>query len=183
MIDDKFFENKYSHNSNFGVALEAINKFDVYGIKLDLDVFLETYQINLQRPFVWTQLQKERYILSLLRNIDQSPFVIVQHKTPSTIIYKVIDGKQRLSTILSYLNGDFAIYYKGQNIYYENLSPLSQHNIVDNRHFKWNVHYSYENNPIEDDVLIDLFEQVNFMGTNVEVEHFESIKKIQNKIV
>ncbi len=52
--------------------------------------------------------------------------------------------------------------------------------IFDTLYMKWDIYYDYKNNPISDDTLIDIFEELNFLGTKVDIEHFQNIKNIQN---
>lgn len=59
-----------------------------------------------QRGIVWTAAKKNLLIDSLLRGIPIRPVVVTKEKNN---IFGVLDGKQRLTTIYSYMNDEFAL--------------------------------------------------------------------------
>src|ERR1700749_4632753 len=69
---------------------------------LDWDVYLPTKGKNLQRPFVWTLKQKQALILSILKGIKVPSIsvIIKDNNKNKAIIFKIIDGKQRLSSMI-----------------------------------------------------------------------------------
>lgn len=149
-----------------------------YDINLDFAVYLETYKTFLQRGLVWTQQQKEQFILSVLRGTNSSKFVVVQHKEHSTGFanVKIIDGKQRITTIMAFIRNEFPIHLNGNEIFYDDLDPACKREITDSPSYKWDFHYSYPQREISDDTLVELFEQINFFGTPQEADHLEKIK-------
>ncbi len=175
------FQKRYKHKISLGLSLCPIDSFENYEYKLDMLVNLKKYNCFLQRPYVWSEMQKNSYILSLLRGVPQLPFTVVAEIHGNTTIFKVIDGKQRLSTILSFLNNEFPIIWDYKSIYCRDLSEDCINEIRNSSYFRWNIHYSYQHEGyIDDDTLISLFEELNFTGTAVEYEHIENLKKIQN---
>ena len=74
-------------------------------VKLDYEVFLPTMGINLQRDYVWNVEQKRELIWSILmkRNIPRMSMI-------NTVddVYQIIDGKQRLSTMIDFYNNKFS---------------------------------------------------------------------------
>lgn len=176
-----FFQPKYKHTINQGLSFYPFDELlkGTYDVTIDLDVFLPIYGVNLQRGLVWTQVQKEQLILSMLRGVTLSKFVIVQHRSGAGdehTIVKVIDGKQRISTIFSFIQNEFPVFIEGNEVYFKDLHKYCQKDITDPAQCRWDVHYSYDGNPITDDTLIQLFEQVNFLGTPQDVDHLEKIK-------
>lgn len=179
MYTESFFENYYTHHINRGLSLYPLNKLKEYNVILDFDVFLKKYNTVLQRPLVWDDLQKEQFILSLLRSKNINVITAIERRyNDEKVIYRIIDGKQRLNTILSYINNEFYVTHKGEKIYYSDIE--NKRVIHNNPYMKWDIHYDYKNNPISDDTLIDIFEELNFLGTKVDIEHFKKIKSIQN---
>jgi len=183
MFTRDFFQPKYKHSINQGLYIDSFTRLKANKLynSIDFDVYLPTYDCNLQRGLVWTDLQKEQFILSLLRGASTLKFVVVEqvYKTHRTL--KVIDGKQRITTIFSYMNNEFPVNYNGTLIYFKDLDRYAQKDITDPNGTRWDVHYSYYDDPISDDVLIQLFEQVNFLGTPQDVDHLENIKKNKSK--
>lgn len=91
---------------NQGILLDS-DLFDTFMGKnndpteYDFDVFLPKYGINLQRDYVWTHTQQDEFIKSLILEKPIDPVIVVRvsKSKGKDIIYKVIDGKQRLMTI------------------------------------------------------------------------------------
>lgn len=75
-----------------------------------------------QRGYVWTKEDKELLIDSVFNNIDIGKFVLV-HLSDYEYLergrsYEILDGKQRLSTLIEFYENRFP--YKGK--YYNDLS-------------------------------------------------------------
>ena len=77
----------------------------------DFDVYLQKYNMNLQRPYVWEHYQQQEFILSLLLEKPIESVIIIEHEFARSkeILDKhnsvryVVDGKQRLMTIQKFL--------------------------------------------------------------------------------
>lgn len=133
----------------------------------DFDVFLPSKNMNLQRGFVWDSDQKEAFIES----------VIIKRFIPSisailTIddVYEIIDGKQRLSTLISYLKDEFT--YCGY--LYSELPEKYRFQI---ERFYVTAHIIFENTrmKISDDIKIEWFRFINFSGTTQDREHMNKL--------
>jgi len=180
MISLSNFQKKYKHHVNKGLVYVSLNKLKEW-IDFDFDVYLESKGKNLQRDLCWTQLQKEALIISLLRDQKINPIVVIQvddskKNRDSNYSFKVIDGKQRLTTIFSYLNNEFPIHVEGESYFYKAL-PKDCQKQIDFYYLTWDVHYSYPDEPITDDTLISLFEDCNFLGTPQDIEHLNFLKQ------
>ena len=150
------------------------NPEDGKDYKYDFDVFLEKYGMNLQRPYVWEDVQQREFILSVLMDKEMDPIVVVQHnneKRDNTVNY-VIDGKQRLMTIQRFAAGLFPVIVEGKQYYYddfdEDLKMCFQSRV---NYISANVYYSYDDSPVTDDMKIVLFNFYNFSGTPQTEEH------------
>lgn len=146
----------------------------------DFDVYLPSKGLNLQRELCWTLEQKQALIISMLRNIHFVPFVIVQIKDRNNqiaekYVWQVIDGKQRLTTCFSFLDGEFPISVDDVDYYFNDLPEDMQRHIF-RFDFRWDIHYHYPDDPISDQTKIDLFESINFFGTPVDIEHINKLK-------
>ena len=167
---------KLPFHINYG--LSAFRIADVIGDKtldyeLDFDVFLPSKGINLQRPFVWTLLQKQQLIISLLKGLEipSMAFIHYEHK-----IFKVIDGKQRLNAWITFVQNEFPIIYNDQEYYFKDLDDWARGELMFSKWVRADVGYEYEDTPISDDLKIQWFEMINFAGTPQDIEHLKKLK-------
>lgn len=83
------------------------------GDYFDFDIFLPALGRNLQRGLVWTLEQKRSFIANLFQEIPVLPVTIYQDCTVGEGKYnkaiKVIDGKQRITTIRGFVNNEFSL--------------------------------------------------------------------------
>lgn len=169
----------YKHSINHGVhegSVERQKKQFLAG-NLDFDVWLPTRGMNLQRGLVWTLLQKQQFILSVLREHELPTFAKVRHMfADQTEINQVLDGKQRLNTMFQFIDGEFSIEFGGESYVFDDLDQRLRNCILNPRGFKWDVHYSYWDDPISDETKIEIFERINFLGTPQEIEHLNRLK-------
>ncbi len=162
----------------YSISALSENRHD--DIEIDYDVFLESKGINLQRDFCWTLQQKQELILSVLKGIQLNSFVIIQFKdhikAGRPTIYKIIDGKQRLSTLISFYRNEFPIIVNEKTYFYDDMELAAQRLI---RYFepKFDIVYEYWDKRIPDSVLIDWFEMINFAGTPQDVKHLNNLRK------
>ena len=150
--------------------------------RYDFDVYLPTYGVNLQRPYVWELCQQREFILSILQEKPIDEMVIISHnsdhKRRDTINY-VIDGKQRLLTVKKFANNEFSIIVGEKEYYFKDFDDelkLYFSSRVDG--FVATVYYSYDDNPITDDMKIILFNYYNFSGTPQTEEHKNMLKNL-----
>lgn len=179
----KLTGNDIKVNLKFSKSSPDVSHFRVsdllkMGDTIDFDVYLPSKNMNLQRNLVWTDLQKSEFILTILKENEVPKFCLILHKDEKarTKKYEVIDGKQRLTTIISFVNGEFPIKIKNENYFFENLSDDLQRFLL-RFYIVGTVGYSYEDEPITDQQKIDWFEQINFLGTPQDVEHLNNLKK------
>lgn len=155
-------------------------------LEIDFDVFLPTIGKNLQRGFVWTALQKSEYLLSIFKNYggsnrisDMQPICIVRREhfaNNGVQKWEVIDGKQRLSTILDFVAGKVCFEWNGIEYYYNDLDEVMQ-GVINRLWFNTTYAVTRENEPITDQQKIDWFRSVNFLGTPQDKEHLNDLLK------
>lgn len=136
--------------------------------KLDLDVYLPTRGMNLQRPLCWTLEQKRSLIESVLIRRSIPPICAIQQVDDT---YQIIDGKQRISTIIEYIKGEFS--YRGY--YCENL-PREYMEQIDQHIFFAYVLYEHYDKTISDKDKIEWFKWINFAGTVQDIEHMKKLE-------
>lgn len=148
--------------------------------KLDFDVVLSNGK-KLQRDLVWSQTQKESLIISMLKRIQISNFcgvVIYDKDTTSDKLLRIVDGKQRLTTIISFFSNEFPITVNGEQYFYNDLDQRAK-NQFRNTSLVFDLVYDFNDGvepPLTDEQLIRWFEFVNFNGTPQDIEHLNFLK-------
>lgn len=148
-------------------------------LTIDYDVYLPSKGKNLQRPFVWTEEQKSELIHSIFKGIRLTNISIIiftdDSKRERKKTYKIIDGKQRLSTILTFINNEFPLHYNGSKYYFKDL-PEEMQSILNRFDIVQDLVYEYQDKMISDDNKIAWFEMINFAGTPQDIEHLNNLK-------
>jgi hypothetical protein len=145
-------------------------------IDFDFDVFLPSIGKNLQRGNVWTLAQKQELIRSLILKRDINTPSIIFCSGEKTKI-EVIDGKQRITAILEFLDGKFEVdgyYYADFNL--ANNKYPNANCFAISLDIKMNVYYSDKDEVITDQQKIGLFKMLNFSGTPQDEQHLNSLK-------
>lgn len=149
--------------------------------EIDFDILLSD-GTPLQRPFCWNQFQKSELIKSVLKDIKIPPvYAICGGDNDRT--YRIVDGKQRLSTLIDFYDGKFPITINGIDYFYSDLDKDAQDEIA---YFHITAYIAYE--PLEkikgeyqtikfsDADLIQWFELINFSGTPQDLGHINLLK-------
>lgn len=151
-----------------------------YDIVLDFDVYLPSKGKKLQRPLVWNLFQKQQLIMSVLKGIKLPPIMYIEYRNDldpndKTVTYKIIDGKQRLTTLISFYKGEFPIEYEGHEYFFKDLDEWAARSIshitLDSKRV-----YEYPDAMLTDDQKIAWFEMINFAGTPQDIEHLNNLK-------
>jgi uncharacterized protein with ParB-like and HNH nuclease domain len=152
---------------------------DLHNKRLDFNVWLPTKQTNLQRNKVWSLLQKQQLVLSVFLGRYIPPACIMsivdRHNSKLEDIKQVIDGKQRLTTLMDYLDDKFPIEVEGESYLFRELPSDWQQEFS---HY-WVRHKVINEDltvPITDDQKVLWFEQINFLGTPQDINHLNRIK-------
>lgn len=148
-------------------------KFFAEQVSLDFNVYLPSIKMNLQRELVWNDLQKSELIMSILmnRHIPRMAVVCTYNMT-----YQVIDGKQRLSTMIDYYNDKFSIKIEDYPIYFSGL-PLDYQKVIENYYCPYYIVHEEREGTITDQDKIDWFKYINFAGTQQELAHLNNLTK------
>lgn len=172
-LSDVRFEHEFTTNKDttvFAYLRDAV--IGKYGKTLDFDMYLPTKGKNLQRDLVWTLFQKQQLILSVLKGIriPSITVLVLDYKH-----YQVVDGKQRLSTLMSFYRGEFPIEVDGVEYFITDLDEWAERAI---RMFSivGDIIYEYNDCRMTDDQKIGLYEMINFAGTPQDAEHLKSLK-------
>lgn len=182
-------------NENLDVSIFKIDKKDTITNHITKDVitsevqFLIKYisenQLDLnppyQRDYVWTTEQKQSFIKALVQGKTTiKPTYLYNNCSVNEPMYEVLDGKQRINAVLSYLKNEFDI----NGLYYRELS------VFDARKFlKIPVEYTrikyyhpekgHMTMPLEN--KIELFLQINEYGQRISDTDLEKAKQYIKK--
>lgn len=93
-------------------------------------------------------------------------------------LYKVVDGKQRLSTMLDFLDGNFPILHEDEEYYFADLDVIAQRKIS---LYSIVADVVYDDDAVDDvnviikeDWIIQWFKHINFLGTPMDKAHLDS---------
>ena len=148
-------------------------------LNIDWDVYLPSIGKNLQRDLVWTIDQKRELINSMLigRHIPNMAILnIVDPTDDRSEIFQIIDGKQRLSTMLDFVNNKFTIVFCDAEYRFSDL-PYDYQVTIEKYHFRYYIVNEPFGKPITDEQKIAWFNFINFAGTPQEKEHMDSLKE------
>lgn len=129
-----------------------------------------------QRDLVWTQEQKEHYLINLFESRASIEPTIVQYYEEETgnEIYEVLDGKQRLSTLFDFIDNKISV----NGLYFKDL-----HN--DDQKFLMNFSVKYRRIMSEKDsgdldikTKLQLFYEINLYGTKMSDEDLERVESL-----
>lgn len=142
------------------------------------------YDVDFQRGYVWSLQQKQELILSWLKELPIGTFYINKinpYSQGEGNIEKLqeldgvlFDGKQRLTTITSFLKMEFPVVYQGKELYAKDFSK----NAI-NRALSCNVNVcetSFDNK-LE---LVQYYLDINTSGTAHSRSDIEKVKEIVN---
>lgn len=144
---------------------------------IDWDVFLPTKGFNLQRDLVWSTQQKQELIWSVIydRHIPHCAIInCIDPNDGTKDIYQIIDGKQRLSTLIDFYNNRFPLIIDNNLYFFKNLPQDYQLEIA-HHNIRYYVVYEQHENPIPDEQKISWFKFINFAGTPQDKEHFNKL--------
>jgi len=150
----------------------------------DLDVYLPTFGINLQRPFVWDAMQQSSFIESIVyyRHRTFPNFAILQDNSGGHIIWRVVDGKQRLTTIFKWLKGEVSISVPGFEGTIETCPDVLRRHIG---RFAITANLCYDGrvdktvkSDLDDTGIVKWFDLINFTGTPQDLEHKQKLRSL-----
>ncbi len=152
-----------------GIRIKSLNE----NYKLDFNVFLPSINKNLQRDLVWTLFQKREIIWSILleRHIPNICAINTYNET-----LQIIDGKQRLSAMLDYINDKFTLEISNEEYLFSQL-PLEYQREISCFTPIFLTIDEHSKLIISDQEKINWFALINFAGTPQDIEHMNNLKK------
>jgi len=164
-------ELKQDYIGHTGLTVVGLKDFLTGEKILDDKVFLPTLGLNLQRDYCWNIQQKKEFVLAFIRRVKIPAFAFVINNNT----FQVIDGKQRLNALLSFCRNEFAL---DNGLFFDD--------IEDKKHLLGTGRYGIVADvafwEITDLQKIEWFNNINFKGTQQDIEHFNKIQlAIKNK--
>jgi len=158
---------------------EAYIKNDIYPLNFsqrDIDSLIHMkYQAGVdinpdyQRDLVWNQEDKEGLIESILNHVDIGKFVMFRRDYKHDgDLYEIIDGKQRLSTLIEFYEDRF----KYKNKLFSELNPSDQRHIGN-----YPVSVAFLER-VDKNVILNTFVRLNTGGKPQDPDHIEKVKKM-----
>ena len=128
-----------------------------------------------QRNLVWSLEQKRKFIENLfLEKAVITPTIILNWENLDDNVYEILDGKQRLITCFSFINDRFSIF---DNVFFSDLSAEDKRFIL--RHdIRYTRIEKLNNKNLTDNEKIELFLEINELGTKVSQEHLDKVKEM-----
>lgn len=134
-----------------------------------------------QRDFVWTVENKQNLIESIYNHISCGKILIrvrsfeeldkMQANGETDLAFReIVDGKQRLHTILEFINGEFPDKHGN---YYADLSRNAQRHLLDHHLFGY-----AEMQNVSDQEVLKQFLKMNFEGVPQSTEHLNYIREL-----
>lgn len=160
---------------NFSTKSET-KTLNVSWFKHNTDDDSLNYNPSYQRGEVWCRNGQRELIRSLLEGINIPQIVLNENDDEK---YDLIDGKQRLTAIMSFMNNDFPVILNGEEYYFSDFNKKLQ-NIFEVMQIQTVI---YKNLPEENQR--DIFERINYGsplkdGEKVKGSNSRSLKIIDN---
>lgn len=183
-IEEEYKNSKISEINRFGqLTVWKGQEIEIVKVDTDLSKMYRKYaeeEIDLnpeyQRELVWTDKQKQDYILAILKQRAKITPVIIEKLTEQeTVLYEILDGKQRLTALFDYIDNKYPL-QTGE--YFKDLSAKDM-NVITQTRVRYTRITSYNECDVPLDFKLAYFLEINAMGTKITDEHIE---KIENKL-
>lgn len=183
-IEEEYKNSKISEINRFGqLTVWKGQEIEIVKVDTDLSKMYRKYaeeEINLnpeyQRELVWTDKQKQDYILAILKHRAKITPVIIEKLTEQgTVLYEILDGKQRLTALFDYIDNKYPL-QTGE--YFKDLSAKDM-NVITQTRVSYTRITSYKECDVPLDFKLAYFLEINALGTKITDEHIE---KIENKL-
>lgn len=139
-----------------------------------------------QRDYCWTLNDKQLFIESIYQSMNCGTVLLRERSfkwvdnelkkgNTEAGFFDVVDGKQRLSCLIEFVNDKFKDMHGN---YYSDLSNRAQWRFRDSR----SLNFGQMHSGSTDEEAIEAFLHVNFHGIPMSKEHIDYVKEIHNKI-
>lgn len=168
-----------STNTNFAENQEV--RLDFFNSTIE-SLLLRQYSSGIdfdpdyQRGYVWDQNDKELLLDSIFKNIDIGKFVLIHLSDEEWyergLGYEILDGKQRLSTLIEFYENKLS--YNGK--FFNDLSGM------DKRAFTEHQVAIAEVRETDKKTVLKYFLMLNRTGKSMDKSHLEDVEKMLNSM-
>ena len=131
-----------------------------------------------QRAYVWETKEQQDFLFSLFNNLPLGTISIVNKDSPyGEPNYEVVDGKQRITTLLMFIKNEIPYVVDGVEVYFKDLDDVTSRQ-VRNKTLPYQELY---HNVKESDKL-KYFYRVNFTGVAQSDEHRAKIEDLLGEL-
>lgn len=128
-----------------------------------------------QRDMVWTQEQKEHYLINLFESRARiEPTIVQYYDDVNNEVYEVLDGKQRLTTLFDFIDNKITV----KGLYFKDL-----HN--DDQNFLMNFNVQYKRiikkrdfGNLDINTKLQLFYEINLYGTKMSDKDLQRVQSL-----
>jgi len=130
-----------------------------------------------QRGFVWSDEKKQELLYSIMHGYDIGKFTLIRRVDYSSDapLYEILDGKQRISTILEFYEDKLPYICNGKKYYYSKLSSHDKHQID-----SLGISKGETRGKITNKQAYEYFLQLN-TGVPIEPTHLDKVKALLKK--
>lgn len=120
-----------------------------------------------QRDYVWTNREQQEFLYSIFNNLPLGHIALIDRDSwvDDVANYEIVDGKQRITTLLKFFDNEIAYKVDGVEVFYKDLDIVSQRQVKNKT-----LPYQQLINVTEKDKL-EYFYRVNFSGVPQSEEH------------
>lgn len=155
-------ESVYTSVSNYSIE-SLFNKYFFFGIDCNPEY---------QRDYVWTHEDKVSLIDSVFRNIEIGKFCLWDNRKNQNFSYEIVDGKQRLLTLIDFYEDRFP--YKGKM--FSELHGFDKHHFLD-----YNIPVITIKDGSEKDVMA-FFLKLNTCGKVMDQNTLQKVQTLLSKM-
>ena len=171
----KRLQKELSYNEQFEPSVLTTSLKRVYQWYKDKQVDLNPIY---QRDLVWTQEQKEHYLINLFESRASIEPTVVQYYEADTNneIYEVLDGKQRLSTLFDFIDNKISV----NGLYFKDLHDADQKFLMNHDVKYRRIISEKDSGDLDIKTKLQLFYEINLYGTKMSDEDLERVQTLLN---
>lgn len=169
----KRLQKELSYNEQFDSSVLTTSLKRVYQWYKDKQVDLNPIY---QRDLVWTQEQKEHYLINLFESRASIKPTVVQYYEADTNneIYEVLDGKQRLSTLFDFIDNKISV----NGLYFKDLHDADQKFLMNHNVKYRRIISEKDSGDLDIKTKLQLFYEINLYGTKMSDEDLERVQAL-----
>jgi hypothetical protein len=131
-----------------------------------------------QREYVWTEKEQQPLLHSLLSGTPlQSISITSSNNSKFSMI--IVDGKQRITTLILFFENKIGFKYKGKVIFAKDMDKAEIRTLV-RKSIAITELFNHDGSEVSIKDQIDYFLKVNFFGVHQSSEHHDTVIKLQS---